>query len=78
MLQLLSVNGKLTAEVPLQDPATLGDVRERVEFTYEKGSGFWFPAVSRPAQAPSLPTKQWFQAGYGDAADFRVNVQFIP
>ena len=79
ILRLLEFNGVLTAEAPLQDPATLIDVLETVEFTCDKGSGIWFPAVFLPSLAPTPPTKQWFQAGYGAGAavDFRMTVQLV-
>ena len=77
VLRLLAFHGVLTAEVPQQDPATLSDVRVTVEFANDTGSGFWFPAVCLPPLAPVPSTKQWFQAGWGEAADFRVNVQLI-
>ena len=76
LMRLLLVTGVLTAEMPTQDPATLVDARVMVEFTSHEGSAIWFPAVCLPPLAPTPITKQWFQAGYGDAADFRVTVQF--
>ncbi|MEI8242801.1 MAG: Ig-like domain-containing protein [bacterium] len=78
LLRLLVFNGRLTAELPIQDPATLPDVRETVEYTADKRSGRWSPATGLSPLAPAPATKQWFQAGSGDAADFRVNVQRVP
>jgi hypothetical protein len=77
LMRLLVVNGVLTAEVPLQDPATLLDTRATVEFTRYEGSAIWFPAVCLPPYAITPLTKQWFQSGYGDAADFQVNVRLV-
>ena len=77
LTRLLVVNGVLTVEVPIQDPATLVDAMVTVEFTRHEGSAIWFPAVCLPPRAPTPITKQWFQAGTGDASDFRVNVQLV-
>jgi len=77
LVRVLQVNGVLTAEMPMQDPATLLDACETVEFTRYEGSAIWFPAVCLPPYATTPLTKQWFQAGYGDAADFRVNVRLV-
>jgi hypothetical protein len=77
LMRLLTFNRVLTAEVPLQDPATLVDARVMVEFTRHEGSSIWFPAVCLPPLAPTPLTKQWFQSGTGDAADFRVTVRLI-
>jgi len=75
LMRLLVVNGVLTAEVPVPDPATLLDARETVEFTRYEGSAIWLPAVCLPPSATTPLTKQWFQPGTGDAADFRVTVR---
>lgn len=74
-MRLLTNNGILTAEVPRQDPATLLDAKETVEFTMDPATGFWFPAVCLPPQAATPATKQWFQAGHEEAVDFRVRVE---
>ena len=67
----------LTAEVPWQDPATLLDARETVEFTLDPATGVWFPAISLPPQATTPATRQWFQAGHGEAVEFRVRVELV-
>ncbi len=67
----------LTAEVPRQDPATLLDAREIVEFTGDPATGVWFPAIGLPPQATTPVTKQWFQAGHGEAVEFRVRVELV-
>ena len=77
LVRLLTVNGVLTAEVPIQDLATLTDVRVTVEFTRAVGSGIWFPAMPVATLAPAPISKQWFQAGDGTAADFHLTVRLI-
>ncbi len=77
LVRLLTNNGILTAEIPLQYPSTLLDAHELVEFTADPTTGFWFPAVCLPPQASTPATKQWFQAGHGEAVDFRVKVELV-
>lgn len=77
LVRLLTVNGVLTAEVPIQDPATLMDVKVTVVFTHAVGSGIWSPAMPVATLAPTPITKQWFQAGDGNTADFRVSVRLL-
>ena len=77
VMRLLSINGVPTAEAPQQDPSTLIDATVMVEFTPQEGSSFWFPTVCLPPQAATPTTKQWFQSGYGEAADFRVTVRLL-
>ncbi len=77
LVRLLTNNARLTAEVPLQDPATLIDAKAQVEFTLDPSTGFWFPAICLPPQAATPATKQWFQAGHGEAVDFRVKVELV-
>ena len=77
VLQLLSVNGIHTAEVPLQDPATEKDAKVTVETSWRAGSGVWILAVPVATPMPDGATKQWYQALYGNAAGFRVTVQQI-
>ena len=53
--------------------ARLLDVHGKL--TADPVSGFWFPAVCLPPIGPTPPAKQWFQAGHGNAVDFRVKVE---
>ena len=76
VVQLLVINGQLTAEVPFQDHATRIDARVTIEYL-RNGSSIWFPAMCLSPNAATPATRQWFQAGTGEAADFRVVVDFI-
>jgi hypothetical protein len=78
LVRLLTNNARLTAEVPVQDPATLLDARETVEFTTDPYSGFWFPAVCLPPNGQIPFNKQWYQDFNGQAVKFRVRVERVP
>ena len=76
LVRLLTVDGVLTAEVPVQDSASLLDVLEQVEASSAKGSGLWFPAIGLPLQSQVPANRQWFQAAAGTAAEYRVTIRY--
>jgi hypothetical protein len=58
-----------------------GGKRSRLRFTAwfstPVATPYWFPAVCLPPGASTPLSRQWFQAGFGIAADFRVRVELV-
>ena len=77
LIRLLTVDGVLTAEVPVQDQASLEDVLEQVEYSSARGSGIWFPATGLSWQSQVPANRQWFQAVSGTAAEYRVTLRYL-